>query len=131
MTETFEQHEEVLSNEEMEMLMKTVGDGCMHVLRTGQPVIIGLRDFELALMVGQNDFSMQSSLYPLAACVTPEGQLTEPTVPPLFAGRRHFLDVEDFEGYINEEELPSLWPKQSQAFFFTIHLLRTIQLGSI
>jgi hypothetical protein len=40
------------------------------------------------------------------------------------------MNIEDFEGYYNEEAVKQLEPKIGQALFLIMNLLRTIQLGS-
>ncbi|MFB9757241.1 hypothetical protein [Ectobacillus funiculus] len=129
MSETF-QSNNLLTEEDNQALMEAIGDAVMQAIKTGDSVFVSFPRYNLILMVVQEDFSIQSSLFLLSDCVkNEEGQLQLP-MPPLYAGRRHIMNIEDFEGYYNEEAVKQLEPKVGQALFLIMNLLRTIQLGS-
>ncbi|MFX3625364.1 MAG: hypothetical protein ACE3JP_15380 [Ectobacillus sp.] len=113
---------------EIESMMKSVGEASVKVLKTGETVFLAYHNYDLLLMLAQDEFYIQSSLFPLSKCVTETNEIKELPMPPLFAGKRHFINVEDLEGYVNEEGVQQLDPKQKEAMFFLIHLTRSIQL---
>jgi hypothetical protein len=111
----------------MSELMEFVSQIMSQMLSTGGQVTKLLDKYGLVVSVSSQGDYFQGAIFELRRCAISNGNI-ELHDPPLFVGQRHFLEMEDFQSYLDEEALEELEEIDVQAVLYAGGLIRSIKI---
>jgi hypothetical protein len=118
----------VLSEVELIEIEGFVINTLNRMLSTEELVFDAFEKYDLILSFSSKGEYIQGSVFQLSRCEVDNGTLVDLHQPPLFVGRRHYLKMEDFEQFIDEESLEHLSESSLQAFLGICGIIRSFNL---
>lgn len=122
------QKDRSLSQFEINEIQGFVTNALNRMLNSGEVVFDSLQKYDLLLSFAASGEYIQGSVFQLSKCKIIAGSVVELQDPPLFVGQRHYLKMEDFQDYMNEEALEGLASIDIQACLLIGGLIRSFNL---
>ncbi|MBT2686038.1 hypothetical protein [Bacillus sp. ISL-37] len=116
-----------LTQYEINEVMGFVTNTINRALSTGQALDV-IEKFDLVLVASINGEYIQGSVYQFSQCNIVNNQSIELHETPLFVAERHYLNMEDFRDYLNEEQLETMDERNIQAVLLMSGLIRSFKL---
>jgi hypothetical protein len=118
-----------LTELEMKELMEFVSQMMNQMLVTGQPVLKLLDPYGLVVSVAPNGDYFQTDIFDRLRCMIDDDHI-ELHDPPLFTGRRHLFEKDDFQDHLEKEALQQVEEKNLRAIFYIGALIRSMNIPS-
>jgi hypothetical protein len=122
------QKDRSLTQYEISEIQGLVTNTLNRMLNSGEVVFDGLEKHDLLVSFAAIGEYIQGSVFQLSKCKIINGSVVELQDPPLFVGQRHYLNMEDFQDYMNEEALEELGSVEIQACLLIGGLIRSFNL---
>ncbi|NKE04725.1 hypothetical protein [Mesobacillus selenatarsenatis] len=116
-----------LTQYEINEVMGFVTNTINRALSTGQALDV-MEKYDLVLVASINGEYIQGSVYQFSHCNIVNNESIELHETPLFAAERHYLNMEDFRDYLNEEHLETMDQTNIQAVLLMSGLIRSFKL---
>ncbi|MGV2939611.1 hypothetical protein AB5I83_08480 [Mesobacillus sp. LC4] len=116
-----------LTQYEINEVMGFVTNTINRALSTGQALDV-MEKYDLVLVASINGEYIQGSVYQFSQCNIVNNESIELHETPLFAAERHYLNMEDFRDYLNEEHLETMDQTNIQAVLLMSGLIRSFKL---
>src|SRR4051794_8902306 len=119
--------ERSLTQYEMNEIMGFTTNTINRALSTGETLDV-LEKYDLVLVASTNGEYIQGSVFQFSKCNIVNNNSIELHDPPLFVGQRHYLNMEDFSHYMNEDQLETMNEINIQAVLLMSGLIRSFKL---
>ncbi|MEB1809755.1 MAG: hypothetical protein LPK26_21095 [Bacillaceae bacterium] len=120
--------ERSLTEYEISKIQDFITNAVNQMLNSGEVVFDAMNEYDLLLSVSARDEYIQGCIYQYSRCEIENGSIVELHDPPLFAGQRHYLNIEDFDHFLDENALEYLDADSVQACILMSGLIRSFKL---
>jgi hypothetical protein len=119
--------ERSLTQYEINEIMGFVTNTINQALSTGEALDV-LEKYDLVLVASTNGEYIQGSVFQFSKCNIVSDYSIELHDPPLFVAQRHYLNMEDFRDFLNEDHLETMNETNIQVVLLISGLIRSFKL---